>query len=365
MKTALIIIFIFIMISLVIVGLPLLTLYWPGGTTSGFSLFPRGPAGIFKSSDGGVTWAPRGELLSGGTLDNAEILDITIDPRDSAKMYAATRSKGMYHTATYGESWSRFGEHVPEFENAAVYRILVDPTDTKRVYAAVVHGRYGYVYKTEDGGATFRSTYITSRENQSVTNLEMDPQNPRLLYLTTSQGGVLKSSDRGESWEAMEWVREPIRVMRISNENPPTLYLATSRGLWRSRDRGATFEDLSEILSRIDFDASTVSAIQFDRSNTSVLYLGTRHGLLRSRDRGATFTVLPLIVPPDMMPIESVEVSPRSSSVMYVGSGPQIFRSEDRGRNWKVAKLESERVIKVIKIDYNDPKNIYLGIGNK
>lgn len=362
MKTALIVIFIFFIISLFLVGLPLLFVYVPNFISTPLA---SGYAGIFKSSDGGENWFSRGALEAGGNLDRVEILDIAIDPKDPSILYAGTKSNGLYKSITNGESWIRMTDDTSALGFASVNKIRIDPKDLFTLYLAVSKDKYGYVYKSKDGGHTFKFVYVTTAENQTVSALEIDQLNSKYVYIGTSNNGFFESSDYGESWQSLKWFDSPVTALALTRESPSTIYVGTKYGLFRTINRGESFLKLTDILSRISYQATQISIIHIDEFNQNMVYLGTRHGLLRSDNGGISFRSLPILIPPDFLPISSIELDPKDRKIIYISGGPQIFRSDDTGENWTVIKLNTAKAIKVVRIDYTDPRNIYLGVAAK
>jgi len=362
MKTAVIIIFIFLVISIFLIGIPLLFVSLPNSLSSPLGL---GAAGVYKSSDGGEHWFTRGELEQGGNLNSVEILDIAIDPKDPAILYAGTKSNGLYKSITRGESWIRMTDDTSALGFATLNKVRIGPKDPMTLYLAVSKDKYGYIYKSEDGGHTFTFAYVTNAENQTVTALEVDPLNSKFVYIGTSNNGVLESRDAGDTWQSLRWFQNPVTAIAISKESPPTIYVATAYGFFRTSDRGQTFVDLTRVLTNVSYQAAQVSIIHVDEFNQNVVYLGTRHGLLRTDNSGASFHTLSILVPPDFLPISSIELDPKNRNAIYISAGPQIYKSIDRGENWSVIKLDTQKTIKIVKIDYTDPRNIYLGVAAK
>jgi photosystem II stability/assembly factor-like uncharacterized protein len=69
---------------------------------------------MFKTIDGGLTWAARNE----GLPEDVYIHSLLIDPRDGEKIYAATSSDygAVFLSINGGESWSSLHGNLPSFE---------------------------------------------------------------------------------------------------------------------------------------------------------------------------------------------------------------------------------------------------------
>lgn len=138
--------------------------------------------------------------------------------------------------------------------------LLVDPQDHQVLYIAAVSGG---VFKTEDGGASWRSL-SDLLANVTVNSLVMDPFDRRVLWAGTGEGyfrevergtglplrghGIFKTEDGGNTWEWLAatrgedfyWVNDLVASPRARGR----LYAATRTGVWRSTDAGATWQRL-------------------------------------------------------------------------------------------------------------------------
>ena len=138
--------------------------------------------------------------------------------------------------------------------------LLVDPEDRDVLYVAAVSGG---VFKTEDGGASWRPL-SDALANVAVNSLAMDPFDRRVLWAGTGEGyfrevergtglplrghGIFKTSDGGETWEWLAATRGEdfywVNDLVASPRERGWLYAATRTGVWRSSDSGASWQRL-------------------------------------------------------------------------------------------------------------------------
>ena len=147
-----------------------------------------------------VDWA-RGETIWVGTGEN----------NSSRSSYAGT---GIYRSTDGGATW----QHRGLAETHRIGRIILHPDDPNTVWVAALGALYSPgpdrgVYKTTDGGETWRKTLFAG-ENAGVIDLVIDPSNPNVLYAATwhrerrawnfveggEDSGIYKSTDGGETW---------------------------------------------------------------------------------------------------------------------------------------------------------------------
>jgi hypothetical protein len=119
-----------------------------------------------------------------------------------------------------------------------VTSLVFDPTTPTTLYAATC---YGGVYKSEDGGATWR--YLR-RSGFRGTSLAIAPTTPTTLYFYGD--GVYKSADGGETWRAVNrglklGERNWVLALSIDPTNPRVVFAGTDTGVYKSTDGGESW----------------------------------------------------------------------------------------------------------------------------
>ena len=143
--------------------------------------------GIWKTIDGGVHWEP--------IFDSQPVSSIgalAIAPSDPNVVWAGTgepwiRShisvgQGVYKSIDAGKTWTLMGLE----KTGRVSRVVIDPKNPDIVLVAALGHAYGPqaergVFRTTDGGKTWARVLFTD-ENSGCAHLEMDPNNPKVLY---------------------------------------------------------------------------------------------------------------------------------------------------------------------------------------
>jgi len=200
--------------------------------------------GIYRSADGGRTWAHLG-------LEDAEqIPELAVDPKDSNRLFAAvlghpygpSAERGIYRSIDGGRSW----DNVLRIDsNTGGSSVKLDPDDPNVVYAAmwnvrsgpwednnVFEGTAGGLYKSTDGGAHWQALKTGLPDNLSQIDIAVAPSRSRRLYAavaTTVPGdysfatglGVYRSDDAGESWVRI--TDDPRPALRIGGGDLPVL----------------------------------------------------------------------------------------------------------------------------------------------
>jgi photosystem II stability/assembly factor-like uncharacterized protein len=180
---------------------------------------------IFKSIDAGRAWY----LLWDPTVDGDAffIRALAINPANPATLYAASDYEGIFKTTDGGVTW------VNVLPDLTVNALAVDPLTPTTIYAGTAAG----VFKTTDGGATWTGA-STGLDASDVHALAIDPTLPPMLYAGTS-GGVFMTTDAGDTWIALNsgLTANNVLCLAIDPRMPRRLYAGTEGGgvfEWRS-----------------------------------------------------------------------------------------------------------------------------------
>src|ERR1700688_3851713 len=127
-----------------------------GGAVAAVAVAPSDPrvvyagashGGVFKSADGGVTWAAAGR----GLLDD-RIVALAVDPHRSSTVYAAAFT-GVFISSDGGGSWLATPLSLPDDGVDNLVSLALDPTRPGTVYAGTVYD----VWRSSDGGRSWHS----------------------------------------------------------------------------------------------------------------------------------------------------------------------------------------------------------------
>jgi photosystem II stability/assembly factor-like uncharacterized protein len=176
-----------------------------------------------------------------------------------------------------------------------------------------------------------------------VNTIGVDPQVPETLYVGMEDGRLLKSLDRGASWNTVLTILDGSWIVNVTlaPHKPETLYVGTSAGtLFRSSDGGASWLELGPVL-----DAAYVNYLALDPLDPETVYIcdADHPYLYKSTDGGAGWTAINVASEGEAISALTTAIVDAMRSVLYVGSSEgNLWRSLDRGASWQGALLESQ-----------------------
>ncbi len=198
--------------------------------------------GVFKSTDGAETWSEaRAGLPSDPYFDLWPILSLAIDPQAPDTLYAGVNSclhglgcipgAGVYKTTDGGVSWSPTGDMAKPYVRA----LAIDPLSPSTLYASVpgdvLEPMQNWVFKSTDGGATWSGSNDGFGPGiRAAPALAVDTRTtPATVYLGTS-AGVYESTDGGVHWRDVGLSR--VYSLAIDPEVPSRLYASSRRSVF-------------------------------------------------------------------------------------------------------------------------------------
>ena len=176
------------------------------------------------------------------------------------------------------------------------------------------------------------------------------------IYMASLGGGVLKSTDRGGTFRAVNTGlgSRLVAAMVMAADDPNTVYLGTfGGGIFKTTDGGANWAITGEL-------AGLTLFLAIDPTNANIVFAGYNGAVpfRRSTDGGATWINGTGI--PANTPLFALAVDPRDQRVLYAGGpGNGAFKSTDRGATWTALTIDS--TVWTLLVDPDDSRTIYAG----
>jgi photosystem II stability/assembly factor-like uncharacterized protein len=261
--------------------------------------------GVYKSVDGGASW--------GLVLDNPSSAHIALDPTNPQVLYVGVW-KGVCKTTDGGASWQVLQNGLDTA--ATIEKVVIAPTNPQRLFAVSEYGISAESYKSDDGGASWRSMGTMFPQEpifyslNNVADIAVDPLNDDVIYVggrTWSiggkilEGGVLKTTDGGQSWSfagmadelKLHWpgrlVNPSALAFAIDPTNSQIVYVILEARLFKSTNGGMSWEYLVDLDPSFRIFRWTWELRQnlfVHPLNPQVIFVGNGR-VLRSTDEGA------------------------------------------------------------------------------
>lgn len=262
--------------------------------------------GLYKSTDGGNNWSKIG-------LEKSErIANIIVNPKNSNEIFVAvlgalwsdSNERGVYKSSDGGVTWENI---LYLNESTGCADLAMDPSNPNILYASMWEfrrtgwsfnsgGDNSALYKSVDGGKNWNKIHNGFPEGKlGRLAIGVAKSNPKTLYTViesekNEDKGLYKSVDGGENWKQMNndfgiTVR-PFYFSRIVVD-PKDENVVVKAGLYGSisKDGGETFENLGSM-------HPDIHDMVFDINNSDIMYVGTDGGVYRSWNKGVTMEIV-------------------------------------------------------------------------
>jgi len=291
---------------------------------------------LFKTTDAAKAWSRSDSGLP------ATASFVQVDPQQPATVYAVS-SGGLFKSIDRGVSWHSTAA-------AAVSSLWIDPVDST-LYIGTSHGDF---VRSRDGGATFVS--LAAALGGNLNGVAFDPTNRLVIYARWgghgSTDGIYKTTDGGDTWKRTGLVgaMNGSGPLAIDPANPSILYAeARNRGLVKSIDGGDTWTALG----------GDVNQIVVDSKSTLYTVFGSLIGVLPSGG------VTKQQAAPG--PVGTLLIDPTNSSTWYATisgtNGQGVYKTTDNGDTWQSVNtgLPSSLSATSLELDPSTPQTLYLG----
>ena len=340
--------------------------------------------GVWKTENAGTTW----ENISDKDFKVGTIGAVAVAESDNNVLYVGTgeapirgvttsHGDGVWTSTDAGKTWRHAGLE----KSGQISRIRIHPTDPDTAYVGV-QGQIASpnpergVYRTRDGGKTWEQVLKVSPDT-GVSELVMDPNNPRVLYAAMwnhgrkpwyvhsggTDGGIYKTTDGGDNWTKLtgglpEMVGKiGIDVPAINSNRVYAIIEAHEGegGLWRSEDAGETWKLINETRV-IQSRAWYYNRVTADPGDENTLYI-LNVPMVKSIDGGKTFARLETA----HGDYHDHWINPRNSQFMVNASDGGASVTLDGGKTWSSIMNQPTAQFYRVVTDNLTPFRIYGG----
>jgi len=325
--------------------------YYPSITvdpTTPQTVYAGGRSHVRKSIDGGATWVSK----SAG-IPSEDVRSIVIDPSAPNTLYAGVSATGVYKSNDGGDTWAPIGPLAGPV-GLSVYALALDSADPDTIYAAGIVVQVGGigVFKSTDGGASWAPTPLAP----STFSLAFAPSTPARLLAGTGDG-IWRSSDGAASWVAASAGLTNVAIRALASAAGGRVYAgATSGKVFRGHGGGAGWHPVGVSV----FD-DPVASLAVDPTNSATVYAGSfgTRGIAKSSDGGASWSPLNT----GAAPINgyALAIDPANPDIVYAGAFGGVYRSTQGGHDWNSVSNGVPPFVVSLVIDPAAPSTLYAG----
>jgi photosystem II stability/assembly factor-like uncharacterized protein len=169
--------------------------------------------------------------------------------------------------------------------------------------------------------------------------LAVDPRRPGTIWAGADRAGMFRSNDNGGTWSHVgARIDKDIWSIGLDPHDDQRLYVGTSPGVHRSKDGGATFEELATSISAdCPIGRSRTTNVAVDPHDADVVWASVEvDGLHRSEDRGETWVSLGQLGPdPFHNDVHGFATTPTAAGCDVLVTTPfGLGRSDDHGTSF-------------------------------
>lgn len=338
--------------------------------------------GVWKTYDAGRYW----HNISDGYFQCSSIGAVAVSPSNPDVLYVGTGETtphddiqagcGLYKSVDGGKTWADMGLQATRH----IAWIVVSPKNPNLVYVAAFGHEYSSnpergVYRSEDGGKTWKKILYVNDQVGAV-DLSMDPSNPKVIYAAmwqfvrkpwseTSGGpgsGLYKTTDGGDHWTNIshnpglpKGILGKIGVS-LCDAQPNVVYAvieAQRGGLFRSDDSGATWHLMNDSQSFL-YMAYWYMHVVADPVHPNVVYI-PQVTMWKSTDDGHTLVAVPFQHGDN----HALWIDPRDDSRMIEGNDGGAIVSLNGGESWSTEMNQPTEEMFKMAVDDQYPYRVY------
>jgi len=380
--------------------------------------------GIYKTSDGGKSWAHL------GLTNTQHVSRVIIHPQDNnvvwvaaiGALYTPNAERGVYKTTDGGKSWKKT---LFINDSTGIIDLVINPQNPNQLLASAWersrsamnfkgNGEASAIYRSEDGGNTWTKSSNGFASGKTVGRIGLDValSKPNICYaILDNQAEVedkkpVKQDDKIKLENVAKMSKEEFlklddkKIEEMLRDNGfPKKYNASAvkadirngkytpkalgeyfgadanQNLFRTKILGAEMyrsEDFGKSWKKVNsYDLDGVyftygyyfSELRVDPNDANLLYI---YGvpMLKSRDGGATWHRLDTLSGVAAIHVDhhALWINPKDSKHLLLGNDGGLYQSYDEGANWRHINNMSVGQFYTVNVDMETPYNVYGGL---
>ncbi len=293
--------------------------------------------GFWKTNNGGLSWQNTTDYLFASGVNT---LDASPTNPDSVLINIRNAgsgvTQGIYRSVDGGSLWTLTDFNPVELgwggpgKNDKIYKIVYHPIIPNLIFIGTSKG----LFRSDDN----LNSWIQLLNSADVTDIEFHPTDPDIIYCyddyywSSDQNVIFRSTDRGLSFNQSNIItgnNDAKGHIAVSPVAPDNVYFASSKGVWKSTDKGVNFTFLSN-------PNSSCHAFAVSDINNSHMVYGYVDAFA-STDEGNSFTQVTWWANsnPDYTYVHAdLRAGECVNGVFYIGTDGYLAKSSNGGFSW-------------------------------
>ncbi|MDP3956583.1 MAG: hypothetical protein Q8P97_01130, partial [bacterium] len=195
------------------------------------------------------------------------------------------------------------------------------------IYAAAYKNDHGVVYATTDNFFTVEPIWTEAK--MKVLSLASDNN---FLYLGLGDGRMLRYDYVQKTFQEVKNFDSGVKNLNLTDGGKNIFVALLDGNMFASEDFGANWSAINTSSQFAFFSSGSSVSLTPDFSNTAILYLASTAGIFRSTDKGNSWDALDTILP-ESSNIASLAVQ---NGRIYATTGSKLYVSADGGASWNI-----------------------------
>lgn len=284
--------------------------------------------GIWKTTDGGASWAPLADFMA-----NLAVSSMVIDPTNPNILYVGTgegyfngdsiRGAGIFKTTDGGATWNQLLQTAASPNWYFVDRLAISPSDNQVLLAATRSG----IWRSTDGGTTWSRRLTTS----SMFDVNFNPLDASKAIASGDNGVVRYSLDGGVTWNPAIGITGSRIEVAYARSSPNIVYASVENStgqVFKSTDGGQTYSLINGTSAHLSDQGWYDNALWVDPTNPNNIVVGGITNF-RSTNGGVNFSQIGSVHADQHIIIEAPGFDGVTNKTVYFGNDGGIYRTTD------------------------------------
>ncbi len=349
--------------------------------------------GVWKSENGGSAWKPvfddqPTQNIGALAIQQSDPNVVWVGTGEGNPRNSMNLGMGIFKSTDGGLTWKHMGLE----STKTIHRILIDPNNPDILYVGAMGDPFTAnahrgLFKTVDGGQHWEKMLFTN-EKSGVADMVMDPTNPnrifvamyeheRTPYYFTSGGkgsGLYLTTDSGKSWKKLNEKNglpsgDLGRIgLAIAPSEPNRMYSkieAKKNAIYRSDDGGSSWKMINDNPKFANNRPFYFQDLAVDTEDADRVY-NIYQPLSVSYDGAATFDTIPMIPADETKGIHAdfhaFWVNPKDAKHFIIGGDGGLGITYDHGKSWYFPETIPVAQFYHVGVDNDRPYNVYGGM---